>query len=264
MPDRGRPGSGTRRGSVAVALALVLAGCAGTPPADRRGGDPSGTITVFAAASLTDAFEALEAAFVDAHPGSEAVFNHAGSQVLAGQIMEGAPADVFASANPRHMAAVRDGGHVSGQPRAFATNELAIVVEPDNPLGIDGLHDLSGPDLVVVLPAEEVPAGDYARTVLADAGVDVAPASLEPDVRAALSKVALGEADASIVYSSDVVAADDRVTGVEIPPDVNVTARYPIAVMADAPNPAGAEAFVDFVLSDEGQAILSDHGFVAP
>lgn len=264
MPDRGRPGSATRRGSVAVALALVLAGCAGTPPADGRGGDPSGTITVFAAASLTDAFEALEAAFGDAHPGTEVVFNHAGSQVLAGQIAEGAPADVFASANPHHMAAIRDGGHISGKPRAFAANRLAIAVEAGNPLGIDGLDDLSDPDLVIVLPAEEVPAGDYAREALAGAGVPVSPASLEPDVRAALSKVALGEADASIVYSSDVVAADGRVTGVAIPPAANVTALYPIAVMADAPNPDGAEAFVEFVHSDEGQAILSDHGFTAP
>lgn len=247
-----------------MALALVLAGCAGTTPADSRGGAPSGTITVFAAASLTDAFEALGAAFVERHPGTEVAFNHAGSQVLAGQIAEGAPVDVFASANPHHMAAVSDGGHVSGQPRAFAGNRLAIAVEPGNPRAIDGLDDLSDPDLVVVLPAEEVPAGDYAREALARAGVRVAPASLEPDVRAALSKVALGEADAAVVYSSDLVAADGRVTGVAIPPEANVPARYPIAVMADASNPAGAEAFVDFVLGDEGQAILSDHGFTAP
>ncbi len=247
-----------------MAVALVLAACGGTPPRDGRGDATSGTITVFAAASLADAFEAVGDAFVDAHPGSDVVLNDAGSQVLAGQIMEGAPVDVFASANPRHMAAVRDGGHVSGEPRAFAANRLAIAVEPGNPLGIDGLGDLSDPDLVVVLPAEEVPAGDYARQALADAGVRVSPASLEPNVRAALSKVALGEADASIVYSSDVVAADGRVTGVDIPAAVNVRATYPIAVMTGAPNPTGAEAFVDFLLGDEGQAILSDHGFMAP
>lgn len=247
-----------------MAIALVLSACGDAPAADGRGDVTSGTITVFAAASLTDAFEAVGEAFVDAHPGSEVVFNHAGSQVLAGQIMEGAPADVFASANPRHMAAVRDGGHVRGEPQAFAANRLAIAVEPGNPLGVDGLDDLSDPDLVVVLPAEEVPAGDYAREALADAGVRVSPASLEPDVRAALSKVALGEADASIVYSSDVMAADGRVTGIAIPSAVNVRATYPIAVMADAPNPAGAAAFVEFVVSEEAQAILSDHGFSAP
>ena len=254
-----------RRLTTAVATALLLVACAeASGDADTSGGQVTGQITVFAAASLTDAFDELAAAFVERHEGVSVVLNHAGSQTLASQITEGAPADVFASANVRQMEVVDDAGLLAGPPRTFASNTLEIAVEPGNPLAISGLADLAAEDLLLVLPTEEVPAGRYAREALDAAAVTVAPASLERDVRAALGKVGLGEADASIVYGSDVAAADGRVDGVAIPPEDNVAATYPVAMLADAPNPRAGEAFVAFLLSEDGRAILSDAGFGAP
>ncbi len=244
-----------------MGLSLLLIGCAADPAVET--GEVSGEVVVFAAASLTDAFDEIAEAFEDA-TSVAVVFSFAGSQTLASQINEGAPADVFASANARQMDVVGDAGGLAGAPRSFTSNLLEIAVEPGNPLGIAGLADLSDPALLLVLPAEEVPAGQYAREALEAAGVTVSPVSLEQDVRAALSKVELGEADATIVYASDVVAADGRVTGVEVPPDQNVPASYPIAVLAEASNPTGAEAFVSFVLGEVGQGILADHGFTSP
>ena len=250
-----------------LVLAVTLAGC-GPAAVDGDGsaaGDgPSGEVLVFAAASLTNAFEELREEFVADNPGVAVVFNFAGSQTLASQINEGAPADVFASANQAQMAVVEEAGNLAGSPEVFTANRLAIVVEPGNPLGIAGLSDLAEAGLLVVLPAEEVPAGRYAREALDAAGVMVTPVSLDRDVRAAMSKVELGEADASIVYVSDVVAAGDRVTGIEIPAEHNVPAAYQIARLAGARSPEAAEAFVAFVLSENGQAILADHGFTAP
>jgi molybdate transport system substrate-binding protein len=262
-------GTGRRRRWLAALTAALMATACGSGAATGEGpraaaGDVSGELLVFAAASLTDAFAELGAAFVDANPAVEVVFNHAGSQTLASQIVEGAPADVFASADRAQMDAVDDAGNLGGEAATFAANLLAIAVEPGNPLGIDGLADLADPDLVLVLPVEEVPAGRYARQALDAAGVAVAPSSLERDVRAALAKVELGEADASIVYVSDLVAADGRADGVTIPAEHNVRATYPVAVLADAPNPAAAEAFVALVLSDAGQEILTAHGFEMP
>lgn len=255
----------------ALAGAVLLAGC-GADPGDRAaaGADaaspagPSGEVLVSAAASLTDAFAALAEAFAATEPQVEVVLNLAGSQTLASQLLEGAPADVFASANERQMDVVADAGGLAGDPTVFATNQLAIAVEPGNPLGIGGLTDLAAPELLLVLPAEEVPAGRYARQALEASGVTVTPVSLERDVRAARSKVELGEADAAIVYASDVVAAQGRVSGVELPADQQVTAIYPIARLADAPNPEAAEAFVAFVLSEQGQDLLTASGFSAP
>ncbi|MCC5949250.1 MAG: molybdate ABC transporter substrate-binding protein [Nitriliruptoraceae bacterium] len=262
-PGTGRRARGWRAG---LAVALLVASCG---PADAGGdpGDPdavAGELIVFAAASLTDAFDELRAAFVDANPDIEVAFNYAGSQTLASQIAEGAPADVFAAANATQMDAVSGAGGLAGDPATFTANLLTIAVEPGNPLGIGGLTDLADPELVLVLPAEEVPAGQYASEALAAAGVEVTPSSLERDVRAALSKVELGEADASVVYASDIVASDGRADGVEIPVEQNVPATYPIAVLADAPNPTAAEAFVAFVLSDSGQRILASYGFTTP
>jgi molybdate transport system substrate-binding protein len=246
---------------------VVLVGACGTAgvggDADTAG-DVAGELTVFAASSLTDAFDELGVAFVARNPDVEVVGNHAGSQTLAAQINEGAPADVFASAAEAQMEVVAAEGNLAGEATVFTANLLAIAVEAGNPLGIAGLADLADPDLLLVLPAEEVPAGGYAREALDAAGVEVAPSSLEQDVRAALSKVGLGEADAAIVYGSDLVAADGRVEGVAIPAEQNVPARYPIATLADAPNPVTAEAFAAFVLSDAGQEILASHGFTAP
>jgi len=288
---RGRPTTGRRRrgrttaparrpagvppvGGVLAVMALaawgLLAACGATGGGGPDGADAasedgrSGEVVVFAAASLTDAFEELAETFSDANPGIEVVLNLAGSQTLASQILEGAPADVFAAANEPQMNRVADAGELAADPRVFTENRLAIAVEPGNPLGITGLDDLADGDLLLVLPAEEVPAGRYARQALDAAGVTAQPVSLEQDVRAARSKVELGEADASIVYSSDIVAADGRVDGVELPPEQNVPATYPIARLVDAPNPEVADAFVDLVLTEQGQEILADHGFTAP
>lgn len=251
--------------SLAALTVAVMAGACGSGGADRGPADEvSGVLIVFAAASLVDAFDELSDAFVEANPDIEVVFNHAGSQTLASQIREGAPVDVFASANASQMDTVADAGNLTGETDIFTANLLAIAVEAGNPLGIGELADLADPDLVLVLPAEEVPAGQYAREVLASADVEVTPASLEQDVRAALSKVELGEADASIVYASDIVGSDGRADGVAIPDEQNVPVSYPIAVLAEAPNPVAAEAFVAFVLSEAGQEILSAYGFVAP
>jgi len=249
-----------------MVVATSTAGCNptdGDPTVTATDG-PSGEVLVFAAASLTEAFDALADAFVDTNPQAAVTLNLAGSQTLASQIAEGAPADVFASANTTQMDAVAEAVELAGAPQVFTANRLAIVVEEGNPLGIERLADLAGEDLLLVLPAVEVPAGRYARQALDAAGVAVTPVSLERDVRAALSKVALGEADASIVYASDLVSAGDRVAGVEIPVEDNVAAAYPIVRLADAPNPATGDAFVAFVRSEAGQAILAGYGFAAP
>jgi len=171
---------------------------------------------------------------------------------------------VFASANPAQMEVVAQAGRVRGQPRTFARTRLAIAVEPGNPLAVDGLQDLAEPDLVVVLPAPTVPAGAYARRALARAGVEAAADSLAQSVREALSKVVLGEADAAVVYASDVIAAGDDVARVAIDEEANVTATYPIAVLNAGSNPAAAAAFVDFTDSEPARAVLAEHGFAAP
>lgn len=250
---------------VACLVALALGACATAPADPSPAGDTiAGGVTVFAAASLTDAFTDLGAAFETAHPDTTVTFNFAGSQQLSTQVLEGAPADVFASADQRQMGIVADAGLADGEPAVFAHNRLEIAVEPGNPTGIATLGDLAGDGVVVVLAADEVPAGRYAREALDAAGADVDPASLETDVRAVLTKVSLGEADAGIVYASDIAAAGDRVRGVAIPGDDNVVAAYPIAGLRDAPHPAAARAFVAMVRSDEGRATLERYGFTAP
>jgi molybdate transport system substrate-binding protein len=225
----------------------------------------SGDVTVFAAASLTDAFTELGAVFEDAHPDTTVTFNFAGSQQLATQITTGgAPADVFASANTTQMDVVADAGLLAGDPAVFARNRLEIVVEPGDPADVTTLADLGRDDVTVVLAAEEVPAGQYAREALDAAGISVRPVSLETDVRAVLTKVSLGEADAGIVYTSDIAAADDRVEGVAIPDEDNVIAAYPIADLRDAPNARAARAFVAMVSSEEAGKTLEAYGFDAP
>jgi molybdate transport system substrate-binding protein len=199
-----------------------------------------------------------------AHPGLEPRTSFAGSQTLVHQVLEGAPVDVVASADERSMQRLVDAGQVAGAPRVFARNRLAIVVPKGNPRRIATLADLARPGLVVALAAPAVPAGRYAREAFAKAGVAVPETSQELDVKAVLSRVALGEADAGVVYVTDVRAAGDTVSGVDIPEPVNVVARYPIAVLADARNRPAAEAFVAFVLGAEGHSILERHGFLAP
>lgn len=253
--------TGGRAAAGAALAVLALTGCGD----QAAGGEEAGRdLTVFAAASLADAFSEIGAAFSQANPDVRVAFNLAGSQQLAAQITEGAPADVFASANQPQMDVVAQAGLIDGQAEVFTANVLQIAVEPGNPRGITALEDLAAPGLTLLLAAPEVPAGRYARQALAAAGVQVRPASEEADVRAVLGKVALGEADAGIVYASDVAAAGEDVEGVEIPERANVAAAYPVAALTTAPSPDLARAFVTFLLSGQGQAILADHGFRPP
>jgi molybdate transport system substrate-binding protein len=209
-------------------------------------------VTVFAAASLQPPFDRIaQKASVEAH------FNYAGTQTLTAQLTQGAQADVFASADTAHMKIAQDAGLVVGSPQVFAHNRLEIAVEKGNPKGIHTLADLARPGLVVVLADPSVPAGKYAQQALTKAGVKLNPASLEPQVTGVLSKVALGEADAGIVYVSDVVTSG-KVEGVPIPDSQNVVADYSIASLSNRP---GANVFISFVLSSDGQAILATAGF---
>lgn len=247
-----------------LACIALLAACGPSGEETSAAEGVEGETLVFAAASLTDGFGEVAAAFEEEHPGVPVTLNLAGSQQLAGQLLEGAPADVFASANATQMQRADDEDLLAAAPEIFVRNTLAIAVEPGNPEGVTGLEDLARDELVIVLAAEEVPAGRFARMALDGAGVTVTPASLETDVRAVLSKVELGEADAGIVYSSDVVAAGDGVTGVEIPEEENVVAAYPVAPLEGAPNPEGAAAFVQFLRSPRAQEILTGFGFASP
>jgi molybdate transport system substrate-binding protein len=191
-------------------------------------------------------------------------FNFAASSALATQIQEGAPADVFASADENNMQKVVDSGDVTDSPELFVTNILEIAVPAGNPGEVDGLDDFANPDLLIGLCAEEVPCGRFGRQALENAGVTPAIDTNEPDVRSLLTKVEAGELDAGIVYQTDVQSAGDAVEGIEIPPDDNVVATYPIAPIAAAANAAVAEAFIAFVLSSDGQEILASYGFLQP
>lgn len=253
---------------VALITLLTFLGvsCGSDGPDSAVTSEPAvaGDITVFAASSLTSAFTKIGQAFESAHPDSKVDFNFAASSELVAQINEGAPADVFASADEANMKKLTDAGGTVGDPQPFATNSLQIIVQPGNPKGMTGVADLAKPDVVFVTCAPEVPIGKYSAQVLAAANVNVSPASLEQNVKGIVTKVTLGEADAGIVYTTDVIAAGDQAAGIDIPADINVTATYPIAITKQAPNPGGARAFTDFVLSTAGQQILASYGFAAP
>jgi molybdate transport system substrate-binding protein len=245
--------------AVAVA-ALALAACGD----DTTSGGSSGSaneIKVFAAASLTAAFTELGQQYTSANGGTKVTFNFAGSQALATQIQQAAPADVFASADLTNMDKVKD---LVGTPQNFASNLLQIVVEKGNPKGVKTLDDLANPDLKVVLAAPDVPAGKYAAEALNTAKVTVKPVSEEDNVKAVVTKVSLGEADAGIVYVTDVTAGGDKVQGVDIPKDQNVTATYPIASVKAGKAQDKAQAFMGLVLSDQGQQVLKQYGFLPP
>jgi molybdate transport system substrate-binding protein len=222
-------------------------------------GPAQSNLTVFAASSLKPAFDKIGQRL---HTSSNVTttFSYAGTQTLVAQLIQGAPADVFASADVAHMTTVSAAGLLSGSASVFAHNKLAIAVAKGNPKGIHSLADLARPGLVVVLADPSVPAGKYAAQALKKAGVTVHPASLEQQVTGVMSKVALGEADAGIVYVSDIVTSG-TVDGVPIQDAQNVIADYPIAALKAAQNQAGANAFVRLVLSAEGQAILIAAGF---
>jgi molybdate transport system substrate-binding protein len=258
------------RGVAALAvMAMLLGGCGSAAPAGSSSG-LHGSITVLAAASLTGAFTSMGAAFQHEHPGTTVHFVFAGSSTLAAQIQQGAAADLFASADQPNMDRLVSSGLVLGSPSTFARNRLEIVVGSGNPHRIAGLADLNRPGLVVVLCAPAVPCGRYAEQAFQKAGLALRPASQEADVNAVVSKVALGEADAGIVYATDIAAAGSRVEGVDIPANLNVIAAYPIAVLKDSQNVSLARAFVGFVLENapraasDGQRILARYGFLAP
>lgn len=255
--------------SVVVLLGFIGASC-GTDDsgsaATMPGGSStaSGDVVVFAASSLTEAFTEIGGAFEAVNPDANVTFNFAGSGDLVTQITEGAPADVFASADDSNMTKLTDAGAAAGDPVTIAKNTFEIIVEKGNPKGITGLADLAEADLIVVLCADTVPCGKGAAKVLENAGVTVTPKSLEDKVKGVVTKVVAGEADAGIVYLTDVEAGGEDVAGVQIPADVNVITNSPIVVTKDAPNPGAAHAFVDFVATGAGRAILAKYGFLAP
>ena len=218
-------------------------------------------MTVFAASSLSDAFADLEASFEASHPDSDIRLNLAGSSALREQILAGAPADVFASANQSTMDVVVGTEPRLGDAKPFARNSLVIAVPSSNPGGITGIENLADEELLIGLCSAGVPCGDFARSSLRAAGVDAAIDTDEPDVRALLTKIEAGELDAGIVYETDVLAAGDRVEAIAIPPEFNQDVVYPVIQLKAGGNRVDGDAFVAFLLSDEGQAILANHGF---
>lgn len=248
-------------------LILLLAGCG-----IGSGAAGSQDLTVFAASSLTDAFDELAEAFEAANPGVQVVLNFASSSQLAAQLREGAMADIYASANPVQMRAVIDAGRIeAGTETPFVSNRLTIVVPADNPAGITALKDLANPGVQLILAVDGVPVREYADEIVAAMTADFQAAfygnlvSEEDNVRQVSAKIALGEADAGIVYTSDVTPdIADQVQQIAIPDAQNVIATYPIAPLVDAPHPELARRFIDFILSDEGQSILVRWGFGPP
>jgi molybdate transport system substrate-binding protein len=239
-----------------VALVLICVACGPAANAPAIDGGVK-AIDVFAAASLTEAFKALPT-----HDRFVWSYNFAGSPTLATQLENGAQADVFASADTANMDRLDKDGLLAEPSRVFAHNKLEIVVAAGNPKGIHGLADLARPGIVYMSAGPTVPAGKYATQILAMAGVTVTAKSLETDVKSVVGKIELGEADAGIVYVTDVMAAGAKVQGVPIPDSANVVATYPVAVLKSARNRALAEGFVDGLLSAQGQAVLQRYGFL--
>jgi molybdate transport system substrate-binding protein len=261
---------------LATSAVLLLAACSDSNesrgPTGTMGaigtGDAGAELTVSAASSLTEAFGEIGDAFETATPGTTVIFNFGPSDGLAGQINEGAPVDVFASASPTWMDSVQDDGPGVTDRAAFAQNRLAIIVPADNPAGLESLNDLTEDGVQLVLAAEGVPAGDYAREIFENAGISKAAlanvVSNEEDVKAVITKVMSGEADAGIGYVTDVTPrVADQVTLIPIPDDVNVIATYPIAVVTGSQEAGLAQGFVDYVLGD-GQQTLAEYGFLPP
>lgn len=251
----------------ALALAAGLAGCGatGAPTTESSApGAPTGSITVYAAASLTEVFTQIGDRFEAANPGAQVDFSFAGSSDLAAQLIEGAPADVFASADERNMQKAVDGGVMDGDPRLFATNTLEIVVAAGNPARITSLADLTRSDLKVVVCAAQVPCGAATAKATEAAGVALTPVSEESSVTDVLAKVTSGQADAGLVYVTDIARAGGSVEGIAFDQASAAVNRYPIATVKDAVNPALAAAFTAFVTGEEGRAALAAAGFGAP
>jgi molybdate transport system substrate-binding protein len=257
-----------------VAAGLALAGCSSSSSPGASGSSTSGagssaspslsgTVNVFAASSLKESFTTLATTFEAAHPGVHIVFNFGASSGLATDINQGAPADVFASASETNMTQVVTAGGATN-PAAFATNIMEIAVPPSNPAGIHDVAGLAKAGVKVALCQAAVPCGVTARKVFAKAHVTVVPVTLEPDVKSVLTKVELNEVDAGVVYVTDVRAAGSKVVGVVIPAAENASTTYPIAALTKSVNPSAANAFVAFVLSPAGAAVLTADGFGPP
>jgi molybdate transport system substrate-binding protein len=258
-----------RRLVLLIVAAVFLAACGSSPStaATSPAATPSpialsGNVSVFAAASLTASFTALGSSFQTTNPGVTVKFNFAGTPTLVTQIEQGAPADVFASADTTNMDKLTADGFTAGASLVFAHNLLEIVVGPGNPKGITGLADLAKSGVIYISEAPSVPAGKYSLQALKSAGVTVTPKSLETSVTAVIGKIELGEADAGIVYTTDVTAAGSKVSGVQIPAANNVTATYPIVVVKGTTNAAAAYAFTSYVVSATGQSALASFGFL--
>lgn len=270
----GIPG-GTRTaafgGFAAASAVVVLTACGPSPaptaPAAAAGGPGasslSGSLTVFAAASLQESFTTLKKGFEKAHPGASIVVNFGASSALAQQITQGSPADVFASASQATMDQVVQAGAASSS-RPFASNVMQIVVPAANPAGITSLADLGKPGVKLAVCQPQVPCGSVATKVFANAKMALTPVSQEADVKSVLTKVGLGEVDAGVVYVTDVKAAGAKVKGIDIPANLNASTSYPIATLSKAANPALADAFTAYVLSPEGTTVLKAGGFAAP
>jgi molybdate transport system substrate-binding protein len=250
-----------KRALVALAALAVLIATVRPASAQQK---PSGELTVFAAASLTESFDAIAKQFQKKYPDVDVRFDYDASSNLATQINQGAPADVFASADADNLQKTIDAGTVTPPPVVFAKNRLEIAVEKGNPKKIKSLADLQRSGLVVVLCADQVPCGKYAAQSLAMAGVSISPASKEENAKATLSKVSIGEADASIVYVTDVKASKGTASGVKIADKQNVIATYPMGVVKQSQNATAAKAWVQFVESKDGQKTLRKFGFLPP
>jgi molybdate transport system substrate-binding protein len=256
------------RAVLAAGAALaVLTGCGG--PDTSAGADggtaagPTGRITVLAAASLTESFTTIGEMFQAAHPGSTVAFSFGGSSGLAQQIASGAPADVFAAASPATMKTVSDAGGAA-TPVDFVSNTLQIAVPKGNPASVRGLADFADEDKTIAVCAPQVPCGAAAEKIFAAAGIEPRPDTLEQDVKAVLAKVAADEVDAALVYRTDVLAATGEVEGIDFPESAQAVNTYPIAVLTGSEAAGSAQAFVDYVRSSDGQAVLAEAGFGQP
>ncbi|GEC06999.1 molybdate-binding protein [Streptomyces spinoverrucosus] len=254
-----------RAAGAGAALLLALTACSSASDTGSSASPQvSGTVTVFAAASLEESFTKLGTQFERQYPGTKVTFSFGGSDSLAASITGGAPADVFAAASPKTMKIVTDAGGTSGTPTTFVRNQLEIATLPGNPDKISSLKDLTGSGLKAVLCDESVPCGAAAKKALDASKLELTPVSYEQDVKGALTKVELKEADAAVVYKTDVRAAGDKVTGVDFPESADAINDYPIALLKDAPNAEAAQAFIDLVKSADGQKVLTEAGFLTP
>ena len=255
--------------------ALLLSACGGAessgadteasaPPTSASAQAVSGDVAVFAAASLTEAFTEIGDAFQAQNPDAVVTFNFGASSALAQQITSGAPADVFAAASPATMAIVADAGDAEREPTVFVRNRLQIALPTGNPGNVTGLADFADTERTIALCAEQVPCGAAAIKAFAAAGITPAPDTLEQDVKATVTKVELGEVDAAVVYRTDVLAAGDKVEGIDFPEAAGAINDYLIVTLAAAPNAEAAQAFLDYVMSPDGQQVLEAAGFQRP